>query len=384
MTPGTWWIGLYFIGLVQLPGSLPPKPLEPAQQGRNPIYLPTVILEVRGGRTEPSNAGCEVTERVDSNSTGRIDRIVRRQYDRHANQVFESRDTDGDGAAEVELRWRYSEVGDLLEKQSSVPAGRRFKTDQRYEYDDARRLVRVYLYSQVTGALSSVSYYEYDRLGRPVAVRQDLDGDDVIDDQAIWHYAGPNLVRIEVDKGADGTIDRLERRTWRGRLHVRSEFDSNADGVVDRVVEYSYDRDARLMARLNDENADGVTDWDEYYAYDARSRLLRLVIYREGVVEYVGTYAYDARDRISSESRRTLFSTDTVEFEFACDGAAAMSSSSATGMPDAQDTPERHLGDVASVREDRLFASLTDLPNEPMPRPKSKRALPALFGDELR
>lgn len=147
-----------------------------------------------------------------------------------------------------------------------------------------------------TRIVRSTTTWEYNDSHTIATGRADFGVDGVIDrvSEMTLDEAG-NLLRLEEDIGADGSIDRMRVRVWTDHLLVsasdrnslggptreqrwerdsvgrvtRYEDDTDGDGTADTTETTSYYPDGRRRELTRDTDGDGSVDWSEVLTYDA-------------------------------------------------------------------------------------------------------------------
>jgi hypothetical protein len=144
--------------------------------------------------------------------------------------------------------------------QRSLDADRDGKPEElRYFDEETSQLVRVELDRNYDGTIDAWTTYD-----KGVVVRRELDesGDGVAD--AFETYAGGMMAAREVDRDADGARDAFY--AYQGDALVEERHDADDDGKVDLVIRYQ--GKTRVLTE-EDQNHDGRTDVWTHYEKDA-------------------------------------------------------------------------------------------------------------------
>lgn len=223
-------------------------------------------------------------------------------------------------------------------------------------FDEAGNPIQVDTRAGTDGAFTSHTTRTYNDNGDILTEDYDQDGDESIDLKIARTYDdATGLVTLhEVDRGADGTVDRRITYTYEmgpgevpttrtadidedadgttdsrtlttyrtDGLEERSEHDEDLDGTADDVTTYTYDDDGKLISQLRD-NAAPREDTLDTFTYDSEGRRATWTVDRgnNGTPDIIITYTYNAFGHLSvfdadddingiidDKDRRTLYS----------------------------------------------------------------------------
>ena len=159
-----------------------------------------------------------------------------------------------------------------------------------------------------------------DDKGRTTRFTRDLQSDGKIDHQVRYRYLDDNVVVIETDEGADGTVERSRRevrdkegnivyKTWAGEdghfngwsrdrydtagHKVLEETDRDGDGQVDERNRSTYDTSGNETLSEVDRDGDGKVDERDRYVYDTAGRMVLWHRERDGDADFERRYKYD-------------------------------------------------------------------------------------------
>lgn len=154
------------------------------------------------------------------------------------------------------------------------------------------------------GEVTEVRRLSYDEQGRLVEKRVDRGADDSTDKIERKVYEGGKLVR-EIFERPDGSREQprtLEHIYGDSGRRVRTEEDFRGGPEADAVTRYSYDEQGRLVREAVDFDRDGEPDEVFVQAFDGEGRLARRARYEgppdaQEEAEWVQTFEYDEQGR---------------------------------------------------------------------------------------
>ena len=163
---------------------------------------------------------------------------------------------------------------------------------------------------------------EYDRAGRLQLLTYDSNGNGTPD--TFSHMDGAKVIRIDIDKDEDGTVDRWEYYAADQKL-AKVGFSRQADGVEDA---WSYGDEAGRIVRIEvSTRRDGKVDRTEYFDGD---RMVRAEddTDGDGQIDKWATYegprltsvAFDTTRRGTPDRRLTYGADGTAVMEIDSDG----------------------------------------------------------------
>lgn len=309
----------------------------------------------------PAASACEITFDYDANGDGRADYQFVRRY-RPDGELVEERIVYR-GEVVRTSRWVRDDADRLVEVVT-VDAEGDTVYRERYEYDEAGRVVGSTTDADGDGAADSGWRIEYDDAGQAVRYASDEDGDGAPEAVTTYEYdeAG-RLVRFDMDADADGFVDRISRitreciagepcelyrsetaedrryrplrwdDTYEEDRRLERVLDRDADGSVDERTTYLYDDEGVLQRIEFDEDADGRVDSTATVtSRDAEGRPLRLRYRRGGDVVATEAYTYD--DAGNPVSRTVTDADGNVltreAYEYDADGRLQMERSAAS------------------------------------------------------
>ena len=131
-----------------------------------------------------------LTRQAVDNDGGGFDRITERAYDDSLPGYIQTIDADADGSVDAMTRYTFTDQGALLSREED---------------------------SAADGVYERVTRNSFDASGRQVGSEETVDG---VVERLTEHFydAAGNLERIEIDRGADGTID--QRDSYSGYVSV--------------------------------------------------------------------------------------------------------------------------------------------------------------------
>jgi len=281
------------------------------------VWLPYVVrnepMAYNGALPRPTPGpeayrGCQDTEvRLDNGTE--LERTVL-SYD-DAGRAEHAVKTSDDGSR-IRLEWHYDSMGRLVRFDYDAADDGVIDYFDLYEYDVAGRLSDQSSYSDGGEVLVSLRHHKYwtDQGGRLVErLENDGGGDGTI--ESAWETVTVDGQEVEQrhDSNADGRWDYVRRGVLNGDgLVERVEVDYGADGSVDRLRVLSYDVYGRVV-RSEDRDPRSGTVYDSMVmAYGRDGYPLRSEKYIGGVLEYTVVQAYDRLGRIMT------FATDHVAY----------------------------------------------------------------------
>jgi len=228
----------------------------------------------RREQVDYNTSGNAVLREWDENADGRVNRRETIAYNSRG-LISESRvDYDNDGAVDSVASFTYSPSGMLLVDAYDVDADGETDLETRYEYFE-------------WGGVSGIEYWSY--------------REDTKQMQYNYGYIYTYDNERKIVEGRRVFVDRTHERsvfTWEGGNIVRVQIDSGADGRFDRVIEAKYMNDNMTELRIGDyERAPGVT-WSTLvrWSFDDFDRMSRRTKYANGH-EAEEAYEYDERGR---------------------------------------------------------------------------------------
>ncbi len=145
--------------------------------------------------------------------------------------------------------------------QAPIAATPVVATHQRLDSDLA--VLTVSTDSGDDGTIDRVQETTFDSGGKRILLREDRDGDGEFELVTAYAYVWDQgqLIRVETDEGADGSVDTVETReyTTTGRIW-RTITDEGADGVADRIDEHVWDANGHRVQMSMDKPAGGVVE----------------------------------------------------------------------------------------------------------------------------
>jgi YD repeat-containing protein len=196
-----------------------------------------------------------------------------------------------DGDIYLAQAWAYDRGGLLIKE---VADGEFSTESTRYEYDDDGRLIVDELDRGADGTIERRRTFEYEG-DLAVSALIDDGGDDVIDGRWSFQYDERGLlVRLEQDQPIGGGLEYVETGSHdlEGRL-ILEEGDQGADGVIDHRQAWMYDEEGNLAEHTWDFDADGEDEAVYRYTYDAQGRQTELRA--SGHAPFRWTFDYDCQ-----------------------------------------------------------------------------------------
>lgn len=222
----------------------------------------------------PIYAACEAKS-LSSDPVSSTIRSAEQTWDADGNLVRHTLDNDADGTDDVLWTWTWGADGMLTATQDLGGDGT-IELDTTYTYAGGL-LVEVLVDAIVEGA-DSATRYGHDAEGRVVLVELDLGADGTVEQTTTQAWDGERVAAEETDEDGDGEPDVTCAWAYasddQGR-EVATRTCEGEDGELRLVAETITDTNGNLVSSEEDRGGDGTTDLRLSWTLDERCLVTR-------------------------------------------------------------------------------------------------------------
>ena len=160
----------------------------------------------------------KVEKRVDNGADGSVDYVVKFSWDAYGNNTKVEYDTDNDGIIEMVRYKEFNEAGQHIRTKQDNTNDGSIDSVTEYEYDEHGNIIKTKKDSDNDGDFETVNITEYTYSeGNMIVQKTRALESETWASRTRYYYEGKdhdNPTRIELDKGADGTIDQTNEMTY--------------------------------------------------------------------------------------------------------------------------------------------------------------------------